>query len=101
MYCILAKFSKKRARSGQTTGLLMLYTKSLKHFLSLDTVRGQLNYLQEVHRGRQFIPSPCPTLEYYILTLNPSAVSKKTASVVRPFQFAIVRGKKEFLKLSI
>ena len=59
------------------------------------------NYLQEVPKGRDSIPSPCSTLGYYILALYPSAVSEETASVVRPFQVSIVLGKNEFLKPAI
>ena len=47
------------------------------------------------------MPSPCSTLGYYILALNPSTVSEETVSVVRPFQATIVLGKNEFLKPSV
>ena len=38
----------------------------------------------------------CPKLGHYILVLNPSTVSAETASVVSPFQVAVVLGKKEY-----
>ena len=46
-------------------------------------------------------PCPCPTLGHHILDLNPSTVSPETASVVSPFQVAIVLGKKENFSPSI
>ena len=46
-------------------------------------------------RVRHTKPCPCPTLGHYILDLNPSTVCPETASVVSPFQVAIVLGKKE------
>ena len=42
-----------------------------------------------------------PNLGHYILELNPSTVSAETASVVSPFQVAIVLGKKENFSSSV
>ena len=44
--------------------------KKKNEFLTMPPA--DLMHLQEVHRGGQSKPSPCPTLGYYILALNPS-----------------------------
>ena len=46
-------------------------------------------------------PCPCPILGHYISNLNPSTVSAETASVVSPYQVAIVLGKKENFSSSV
>ena len=83
----LLKKKKKRERERKTQ------IQILDKATSVKTI-----YKQSSGTG---IPSPCPILGHYVLDFHPSSISVESASVVSPFQIAVVLGKKENFSPSV